>query len=51
MNTIWHDLFRTVGTELAMSTSYHPHIDGHNKIFNKWMEGYLRNYVGGQQQM
>ena len=24
----WQDVFRLVGTELAMSTSYHPHSDG-----------------------
>jgi hypothetical protein len=40
-----------VATELIASTSYHPQIDGHNKIFNKWVEVYLRNYVGGQLRM
>ena len=38
-----------VGTELATSTSYHPQSDEHTKIVNKWIEGYLRNYVTGQQ--
>jgi hypothetical protein len=37
------------GIELATSTSYHPQTDGQIEIVNKWVEGYLRNYVGGQQ--
>jgi hypothetical protein len=38
-----------VGTNFSMSTNYHPQIDGHTKIVNKWVEGYLRNYVVGKQ--
>ena len=26
-----------------------PPPDGHTNIVNKWVEGYLRNYVSGQQ--
>jgi hypothetical protein len=48
IGTFWRELFRLVGTELTPSTSYHPQIDGHTEIVNKWVEGYLRNYVGGQ---
>jgi hypothetical protein len=47
MSTFWQELFRLVGTTLTASTSYHPQIDGQTEIVNKWVEGYLRNYVVG----
>ena len=37
------------GIELSLSTSYHPQTDGQTEIVNKWLEGYLRNYVSAQQ--
>jgi hypothetical protein len=49
MSTFWQELFRFVGTALTPSTIYHPHTDGQTEIINKWVEGYLRNYVAGQQ--
>jgi hypothetical protein len=45
MSAFWQELFRLVGTELTPSTSYHPQIDGQTEIVNKWLEGYLHNYV------
>jgi hypothetical protein len=48
IGTFWRELFRLVGTELTPSTSYHPQTDGQTEIVNKWVEGYLRNYVGGK---
>jgi hypothetical protein len=48
MSTFWQDLFRLVGTVLTPITSYHPQTDGKTKIVNKWVEGYLQNYVSGQ---
>jgi hypothetical protein len=49
ISAFWQEIFRLTGIELAMSTSYHPQIDGKTEIINKWVEGYLRNYVGEQQ--
>jgi hypothetical protein len=51
IGTFWRELFWLVGTNLTPSIRYHPQIDGQTKIVNKWVEGYLRNYVGGQQIM
>jgi hypothetical protein len=49
IDTFWRELFRLVGTELTPSTSYHPQTNGKIEIVNKWVEGYLRNYVSKQQ--
>jgi hypothetical protein len=49
IGTFWRELFRLVGTELTPSTSYHSQTDGQIEIVNKWVEGYLRNYVSEQQ--
>jgi hypothetical protein len=49
IGTFWRELFRLVGTELTPSTNYHPQTDEQTEIVNKWVEGYLRNCVGGQQ--
>lgn len=49
MSHFWQELFRLCGTELTSSTSYHPQTDGQTEIVNKWVEGYLRNYIAGQQ--
>jgi hypothetical protein len=51
MSTVWQEMFRLVSTALTPSTSYDPQIDGQTKIVNKLVEGYLRNYVAGQQKV
>eukprot|EP00253_Pinus_taeda_P001507 PITA_01507 len=47
MGGFWQELFWLVGMELTPRTSYHPQTDGQTEIVNKWLEGYLRNYVSG----
>jgi hypothetical protein len=48
MSTFWQELFRLVRMTLTPRTSYHPQRDRQTKIVNKWVEGYLRNYVARQ---
>jgi predicted amidohydrolase len=45
IDRFWRELFRLLGIDLILNTSYHPQSDGQTKIVNKWVEGYLRNYV------
>ena len=49
MSAFWQELFILVGTKLTPSTRYHHHTNGHTYRVNKWLEEYLRNYVGEQQ--
>ena len=41
----WSELFRLQGTNLAMSTAYHPQIDGQTEIVNKSLKQYLRAFT------
>jgi len=45
----WTTLFKLVGTELLMSSSYHPQIDGQTKRINALLEDYLIHYVTANQ--
>ncbi|KAL9451693.1 hypothetical protein AB3S75_013295 [Citrus x aurantiifolia] len=42
----WRHLFTLQGTQLLMSTSYHPQTDGQIEIANKCLEQYLRCMTG-----
>ena len=48
-SAFWQELFKMVGTNLTPSTIYHPQTDGQIERANQCLEGYLRNYVSGQQ--
>ena len=48
-SAFWQELFKKVEKNLTPSTSYHPQTDGQTNRVNQWLEGYLRNYVSGQQ--
>lgn len=49
LSQFWQEIFRLSGTNLTPSTNYHPQIDRQTEIVSKWIEGYIRNYVTGQQ--
>jgi hypothetical protein len=41
----WQSLFKLSGTDLKMSSSYHPQTDGQTKHVNQCLETYLRYFV------
>ncbi|KAK2981062.1 hypothetical protein RJ640_002595 [Escallonia rubra] len=47
----WIELFKLFGSQLSMSSSYHPKSDGQTERFNSMLEEYLRHFVSATQKI
>ena len=47
--SFWTELFNLLGSQLNISSSYHPQTDGQTERFNGMLEEYLRHFVNANQ--
>lgn len=48
VSSFWQNLWKLLGTDLMMSTSYHPQTDGQTERVNRILEEYLRAFVNSR---
>ena len=45
VSQLWQELFKANGTQLRMSSAYHPQSDGQTEVMNRVVEQYLHAFV------